>query len=31
MPDLSPGSAANQLDDPVRGETERLVDDEPAV
>ncbi len=29
--DLSPGSAANHLDDPARGETERLVDDEPAV
>src|SRR5580692_6333530 len=29
--DLSPGSAANHLDDSVRGETERLVDDEPAI
>ena len=29
--DLSSGSAANHLDDPVRGETERLVDNEPAV
>src|SRR5271165_641237 len=29
--DLCPGAAANHLDDPVRGEAERLVDDEPAV
>ena len=29
--DLSSGSAADHLDDPARSETERLVDDEPAV
>src|ERR1700751_3784379 len=31
LPSLSPGSAANHLAAPFRGEPERLVDEEPAV
>ena len=31
MPGLGSGAAADPLDDPIRGEAARLVDDEPAV